>query len=357
VYKIDSVNGKYAVTGGKFLGGGGGGSDKEGFNTLEASLDLGEIVVKDIEDFDDDDIIVTASAVGSPASTEGYISVEQIIENYNLFKKIFGKDIKGIITNENGGHSTTNGWLLSAATGIPLIDAPCNGRAHPTGVMGSMGLEKVEGYKTIQTASGGRNDNSITVFAEGTMDSAAKIIRQAAVEAGGLVTVIRNPAKAKYVKDNAAVKSLSQAVEIGEIFEESHNVDEIIEKMEINFGLEIIARGTVSNCELVIEGGFDHGYVKIKDKKKEYKVTFWNEFMTADDKDNRLATFPDLIGCMEVGSGKVLSSAEIKKDDQVYIYKIPADKLILGSGMKNREQFKLIEKILNIEILDYISKE
>lgn len=357
MYRINKKNGRYAVVGGAFLGGGGGGSAKEGFAILDETLKSGEILVKDIEEFDAEDIIVTASAVGSPASTQGFISVEQVVDNLELFKAMYGGEIKGIITNENGGLSTTNGWILSAATGIPLIDAPCNGRAHPTGVMGSMGIEDIKGYESVQVASGGKGDKNISTYVKGSMAGAAKIVRQAAVEAGGLVTVLRNPISAKYVRENAAPKSLKQAIEIGEIFECSENTDEIIEKLKEKIDLEIIAKGIIAEYELIIEGGFDYGFIKINDEGKEYKATFWNEFMTIDESGERIATFPDLIGCFDEKSGEILTSAKVKKGDSVYLYKVPGKNLILGAGMKNREQFELIENILKIEIVKYVFEE
>lgn len=358
MYKIDFEIGKCAVVGGAFLGGGGGGSYLEGLSTLENSLKFGEIIVKDIEDFNDEDIIVTASAVGSPASKEGYISTKQVIDNFELFRKIYNLKIAGIITNENGGHSTTNGWILSAATKIPLVDAPCNGRAHPTGVMGSMGLETVDNYITVQTATGGKGIRDMETYVKGNMNNAAKIVRQAAVEAGGLVTVLRNPVNAAYVKKNAAPKALKQAIEIGKIFSNTNDSGEIIKNLINLIGLEVIAKGIITEHQLIIEGGFDHGYIKlITDDGREYKTTFWNEFMTINENNTRLATFPDLIGCIEVESGKVLTSATINKGDSIYLYKVPKQNLILGSGMKNRDQFQLIEDILKTDIIKYVFKE
>lgn len=358
MYEINLENGNYAIMGGIFLGGGGGGSYLEGLATLENSLKLGEIIVKDIEDFNDEDIIVTASAVGSPASEEGFISVEQVINNFKLFKNVYNGKIAGIITNENGGHSTANGWILSAATGIPLVDAPCNGRAHPTGVMGSMGLEIVENYVTVQTASGGKDLKRIETYSRGSMERTSRIIRHAAVEAGGLVTVLRNPVKAEYVGKNAAPKAIMQAVEIGKIFVNSQNTDEIITKLINTVSLEVVAVGRVTDYKLITEGGFDHGYINISaDNGKKYEAAFWNEFMTVDSHGRRLATFPDLIGCIDAKSGKVLTSAEISKNDYIYLYKVPKENLILGSGMKNRKQFQLIENILRKDIVKYTFKE
>jgi uncharacterized protein len=354
MYIIDDKIGQYAVVGGAFLGGGGGGSQEKGLAALKHALKIGKIIVKDIDDFNEQDIILTASAVGSPASEEGFISPEQIIENFELFQKNYGKKIAGIITNENGGYSTTNGWILSAATGIPLVDAPCNGRAHPTGVMGSMGLENIKDYRSFQAASGGKKGKEILTFIKGDMESVSRMVRQSAVEAGGLVTVVRNPVEAVYVKKNAAPRSLKQAIDIGKIFIESKNPESIISSLEKMIGLEVIAKGVVSEYELITEGGFDYGFIKVqKQDKSEIKAYFWNEFMSADE-EKRISTFPELIGCIDIKTGHVLSSATIRKNDEIYLYKVSSNQLILGAGMKNVSQFRLIEKILGIEIVKYV---
>ena len=355
--KIDAISGKHAVLGGAFLGGGGGGSELEGLKTLEEALKYGEIELHSIDEFNADDVIVTASAVGSPASTESYISVEQVVDNLALFKAIYGQEIKGIITNENGGHSTTNGWILAAATGIPLVDAPCNGRAHPTGVMGSMGLETISDYETVQTAAGGKADMAVSVSIRGKLDRASRMVRQAAVESGGLVTVLRNPVGAAYVKEHAAIGSLAMAIEVGKILDEAADTGDAIEKLSDMYDLSLVAQGRVVACNLTIEGGFDHGSIVIDDGDQQYKVTFWNEFMSVEAEGQRLATFPDLIGLLEETSKRVLTSAMVKEGDRVCLYKIPKDHLILGAGMKSRDQIKLVEQVLNIEMEKYIFEE
>ena len=81
--------------------------------------------------------------------------------------------------------------------GIPLIDAPCNGRAHPTGVMGSLNLHRDPNYITTMTCVGGRKElgRHVECTVTGSIDHCSKLVRAAAVEAGGLVAVIRNPVK------------------------------------------------------------------------------------------------------------------------------------------------------------------
>ena len=71
--------------------------------------------------------------------------------------------------------------------GLPVVDVPCNGRAHPTGVMGSMNLHKVKDYKTVQACVGGNPDtgNHVECFFEGSIEHTSKLVRLASIEAGG----------------------------------------------------------------------------------------------------------------------------------------------------------------------------
>ena len=83
---------------------------------------------------------------------------KDIAKTVEILQKNCDFHIGGIITNEQGGEATVNGWLQAAVTGLPVVDAPCNGRAHPTGVMGSMNLHKIPDYTTVQACVGGNPD-------------------------------------------------------------------------------------------------------------------------------------------------------------------------------------------------------
>ena len=96
--------------------------------------------------------------VGAPAAQEKFVSPADMMRCVELFTQSTGIRPGGIITNENGGGSTFNGWLEASMLGIPLIDAPCNGRAHPTGVMGSLNLHRDPNYITTMTCVGGRKE-------------------------------------------------------------------------------------------------------------------------------------------------------------------------------------------------------
>jgi hypothetical protein len=93
--------------------------------------------------------------------------------------------IAGLISNECGGTATTNAWLQAASLGLPVVDAPCNGRADPTGMMGSMGLHAQAGYVSQQAAAG-RDAGAgryVEMSVSGSLETTSGLVRQAAVRA------------------------------------------------------------------------------------------------------------------------------------------------------------------------------
>ena len=345
---------KHALIGGTILGGGGGGSREEGILLGREALKYGSPELMPIEVLKDEDIVVTVSAVGAPAAKDKYITGDDYVRTIELLKKISGKDIAGIITNENGGIATINGWLQSAKLGIPLIDAPCNGRAHPTGVMGSIGLHSLENYVTYQAAAGGNKENGMytEIMTKGSIDNTAKLVRQAAIAAGGLVAVARNPVSVKYLKKNAAIGGIHHAIELGKAFYEG--LEESGEKAvknvaEVLNGI-ILTEGTIRRFNLNTSGGFDVGSLWVN----EYELTFWNEYMTAEADGKRIATFPDLIMTFDKNTGFPVTSAEIKNGQEIIIIKADRSNLKLGSGMKDKKLFEDVEKILDKEIIKYV---
>lgn len=353
--KISRENGIQAIYGGLFLGGGGGGSIKDGISLLDVALNNSDyITVKPITALNDDDIIITASMVGAPSSKDKYVDSKHWEKVFKLFEKNVQTKISGIITNENGGTSTTNGWLLSVLTGIPIIDAPCNGRAHPTGTMGSMGLASLSDYCTVQAAAGGKLNKNIEFICTGNINSTSKLVRQTAIEAGGLVCVLRNPVTKSYVEKNGAIGGIEQAIEIGKIiYNNIGSPDKILLLLKCILDIEVLCSGIINDFELISKGGFDVGQLYIEDNDNSYQTTFWNEYMTVECSEARIATFPDLIVTLDAKTGIPKTSAEIGKGDDIVILKVPKNKIKLGSGMYDKNLFKDIEDILNKEIIKY----
>jgi DUF917 family protein len=354
--EIDGEIVKNAVLGGTLLGGGGGGSLKEGEKLGELSLAVGTPTLISLDELREDAILVTISVVGSPAAKEQYLKPMHYVKAIHLIEEA-GVKVDGLITCENGGLATLNGWFQSAVLEIPVVDAPCNGRAHPTGLMGSMGLHKSKGYVSKQAAVGGDRDKDryLEINVAANIIEASRIIRQTAVSAGGLVGVARNPVTVKYARENAAVGGISQAIKLGKIMREAKEKgpEYMIDQATKFLKGRKIAEGRIEEVKIKTIGGFDIGNVIVRNKKELYELTFWNEYMCLENKGQRIATFPDLIATINLKTGLPLPTAEVREGQNIAILYVPRQELKLGAGMKDPEIFKQIEEATNKQIIKY----
>ena len=133
--KIDNEWVEAAVVGGGILGGGGGGSMSEGRSLGQLALQLGDPRIIDLADVPEDSLILVVSAVGAPSVAEHPTPSHYVRAVSLMLEQLKGK-VGALMTNEIGGLAVVNGLVQSAIVDLPLLDAACNGRAHPTGVMG-----------------------------------------------------------------------------------------------------------------------------------------------------------------------------------------------------------------------------
>lgn len=342
-----------AVLGGALLGGGGGGGIEEGRRLGGLALERGGPRLAELDEVPPDGVLLTVSAVGAPSAREKAVSPEQYVAAVKRFQAIFETEIAGLITNENGGAATVNGWLQSAALDVPLVDAPCNGRAHPTGAMGSMGLDGDAGYVSQQVAIGGdaSRGRQVEVSVAAPLPTAAQVVRDAAVAAGGLVAVARNPVTADYALVHAAPGAIRAAIELGQLLLDSDTPpSDRAEACAARLGGKVIHRGSVRAKQLESRGGFDVGRLMIDD----YELTLWNEYMTLERGGERLGTFPDLIATLAAETGVPVSSAEVDVGDEVLLLWAPRQRLILGAGMRRPNLLKVVEDVVGKDIISFV---
>ena len=347
------------VLGGAVLGGGGGGDVAGGLRNAQLAVRMGSPVLISLDELDDEAPVITASAVGAPAAKDKMVrpidhirALDQIMD---LVGDRQGKKLAGIIPNENGAGSGVNGWIQAAALNLPMVDAPANGRAHPTGLMGAMGLHRQKDYHSIQSAVGGNPDLDLYVemICQGKLAVTANLVRQAAVQAGGLVAVSRDPVPAAYLRENAAPGATSQAMHVGQVVlaEKDKGGQAVIAAVVSAVSGQITCQGIVKQLRLETVGGYDIGLVVIEGDQAA-ELTFWNEFMTLEMDGNRQATFPELITLLSLETGLSISSAELTEGHQVAVLTAPQENLILGKGVLLPETLAEAEKAIGKQLVD-----
>lgn len=346
-----------AIHGGAFFGGGGGGFIALARKLSKDILSKGCPTILSPKEIPPKSLVATVSFLGAPGAPGTRITSENQIRCLSLFESHLKKKVDAFISCENGAVSTINGWLLSAVTGRPVLDAPADGRAHPTGLMGSLGLEKKKGYKTIQAFVGGdaKKGKHVEGVLQGTLDMTAPIIRLAAASTNGLIIVIRHPVSAAYAFRHGAPGALRHALIAGEIIRSHsrHGGVDVAEALAQKFGGTVIADTRAVRFEMSQEGGFDKGYIRMKSGHELY---FLNEYLALDCNGKRIASFPDLIFTLNAESGIPLSSGEIGKGTRMILGVIPKQRLKLGEGVKNPLNYKICEEILGISLVNHARK-
>lgn len=337
-----------ALYGGLLLGGGGGGTLTKGKESLEEAFRYADsIPMVQIDELNPNDVLVNVSIVGTPSAKDISLTAENWKTALKSFEEAYGKKIAGFTSCENGAASTSNGWVISAITGIPMVDAPSDGRAHPTGTMGSIGLNLQPDYETIQVAVGGNGKRYMEMVVRGGMDPASHLVRQAAVADGGLVGVLRNPATVEYVAKNAAIGGLTQALEIGKaFFDAAGSGEKFIAYLQETYGAEILVQGTISDYSLTPQGGYDVGSLKVTGGADCCELLFWNEYMTVTKNGAQVGTFPDLICTLDPKTGEAISTAEATNGREAAVVCIPHDRMILGAGLWQEAGYQEVQELL-----------
>lgn len=338
------------------LGGGGGGPAARGLRSAKEAFELGCVELEELSNLPDDALVATVSGVGAPSRTASMYTSAHYLRALELMEEALERPIAGFIPSEMGANAAFGPMLPAAVRGLPLINAACDGRAHPLGTMGSLGLAADPLYQTIQVACGGLRENGTytELVATGSVPTTAKLCRSAADLAGGRAVVVRNPVTAGYLRKHGAVGCYTQAMELGRVM--SAVRPELRPQAAAEYlGGRIAACGTVEAFSLLSENGLDHGSCTIAAGPERFQLTFYNEFMTMEHGTERLATFPDLITVFDRSTGTVCNTADLQDGMAVTVLAVPRQRLLLSSGVRDGALYQDLERIVRREMRMFIA--
>ena len=75
--------------------------------------------------------------------------------------------------------------------------------------------------------------------------------------------------------------------------------------------------------------------------------------MALENGGKRLATFPDLMTTFD-GMGNPVTSAALKKGDEVYLVNVPKEKIKVGDGNRYPEIYEPVEKALGKPMVKHL---
>lgn len=336
------------VLGGAILGGGGGGWLDEARTLGRLALEKGFSTILPLSSIPRDALLVTVSVVGAPSRGRGLVGPDDYTRAAELLIEKTGLPISGLISSEVGALGVVNGWVQSAALGLPVIDAPANGRAHPLGLMGSMGLHRKSGYLSHQaivarTEKGTKREE---IFISGGIEEVSEAVLAKAAALESMVAVARNPVPASFVFRNGAPGALKMALRLGSVFLDEERPEKRIRSVVDFFREGRVFEGRVERKNLRVEEGLDIGRVEVASGRNRLVLTFWNEFMTLEDSEKRLAMFPDLLMTFDAETALPLASAELEAGSEISLIAVPRKCLLLGAGVRDRRLLCRLEEVV-----------
>ena len=342
-----------AVAGGSVLAAGGGGWVDHGLLVGTTAVQYGTPRLAALDELDPEAMLATVSAIGAPAAVGWEMRPSDYVRALQLLMEAVDEPIVGTVTAQNGSSTTCNGWVASAVLGTVVVDAAGDGRAHPTGKMGSFGLAADDDYQTVQAVAGGNRseDRYLEVVTRGTVRHTANVLRTAADQSGGFISCARNPLPASFVAEHAAVGAISFALDLGEaiLAAEPEGPQRMIDVTAEHLGGRILATGAVRSRTLRTDNAFDIGAVGVG----ELELGFVNEYLTADSGSQRLATFPDVLTTLSLATGRIISIAHLREGDEVAVLHVPKANVPLGDGVREPSVYPEVEAMLGKPLAEY----
>jgi DUF917 family protein len=343
-----------AIVGGLLLSAGGSGKTRGMRNrkTGEQALDFGPIVMKTVDEFDDDDQVFVATGVGAPGFSKAVVTLRDSVEAARMLMDATGGSPDCIMPGHVPG---LNCWMQAAVFGVPVLDAATNGRGHPTVKMGGMGLTRTPSHFVTQAGCGGAPDDRVEIVVTGSLTKTSTIMRAASVQNGGSLAASRGPFSIALVREGGAPGAMSLAVRIGQAMVGAAEGRARAEAAAAALGGEIVAQGPVVSNDCRYDAGFDIGTVVVDDRRGRLTLHVYNEFMAADRDGERLLTFPDMMGSLDQATGDVIAISEMTPGRGVTIVGASRRRYPVGASALDPGVFPEVEEKLGVPLARYLA--
>ena len=339
-----------ALLGGMLLSAGGSGKERAARDRMfaERAFAAGAVRLAPLDTVDDEADVVIATAVGAPGAGQHLVNPDHSVRAARNLLRASGATPAGIVPGHVPG---LYAWLQAGALGVPLLDAACNGRGHPTVKMGSLGLSSQPGFRLYQCGVGDQVE--ITVHGNTLVTSA--LMRAAAVNNGGLVMAARGPVKAGLVRRAGALGAIGYQLGLGRaVLDAGAGAERRLEAVLRFTRGRLLAHGSVVSNSVAYGEGFDVGSVNVRSGSgAAVALGVCNEFMFAESEGRRIATFPDLVAALDLRSGEVLAIGEMVPGTPVAVVAVSKRELPMGPGIFDPAVYPDVERALGAELARY----
>lgn len=313
--------------GASLLGAGGGGDPYIGkLMAMGAIKEHGPVTLLSVDEIPDDALIVPMAMMGAPTVlAEKAANGREAKALYDLVSKYFGKKVYAFMPMEAGGFNSMFPIVCAATLGLPLVDVDGMGRAFPELQMVTFSIGDVSASPMALTDEKG----NAVIFETISNKWTEELARAVTMSCGGSVAVALYPMDGRTVKQYGVKDIVTRSQELGEAI---RSVKKSTEKLPEEHFLEFtggyrLFKGKISDVVRETRGAFNFGTVVLEGiadcKRKQAKVEFQNENLTAMVDGEYVATVPDLICLVDTETFLPVTTDALKYGKRVLVVGLP----------------------------------
>lgn len=315
------------------LGTGGGGDPYHKLLNMRQLYAQGHTVTLiDPMSLDSDACIAVVSNMGAPIVGQERLSDPEFSARpVRMMEQYLGRKFDAVMALEIGGGNGLQPMMISALTGIPVVDADTMGRAYPEAQMTSVAVANLKCYPF---AMADIRDNEVIIPRAESWTWMERISRKACTEFGSVAATCKAPRTGEEIKKYGVLYTTSKAIRLGEtVLEARRNHSDPIDAVLNAAEGKRIFTGKIVDVERRATEGFLRGKAAIEglgpDSGSKMVVHFQNEFAVAFKDDVPVVMTPDLICLLDTVSGEGIGTDIIRFGQRVSVLALPAPPVFL----------------------------
>lgn len=310
------------------LGTGGGGNPYYGKLHVRRLLREGaQVPIVAPEELPDDALVVSVGGMGAPTvGIERISRGDEPLVALRALEEHLGRKATHLIPGEIGGSNSMRPMVVSAMTGLPVVDADGMGRAFPELQMETFVINGVE----ATPAALADIDHNLVIFPY--LKDAVTLERYAravTIQMGGSAGYAFPPMSGLQVKQYAVPMTITLAVRIGAAVMDARrrHTDPVAAVLEVAGGT-VLFRGKIVDVQRRMAAGFARGSLLLEglgdDRGEQLAIDFQNENLIARRGDEVLAVVPDLICLVDQETAAPVTTEVVRYGLRVAVLGIPA---------------------------------
>jgi DUF917 family protein len=319
------------ATGAWILGAGGGGSPYHALLNIREEYRRGvRVTLMDPMALADDDLVAVVSNMGAPLVGQERLSDPALAAKpVRMMESFLGRPFRAVMSLEIGGGNALQPLLVSARTGLPVVDADSMGRAYPEAQMTTFAIGDLSMFPLTLADV---RDNEVIVARAESWTWMERLSRTACTAVGSIAATCKAPRTGREVKEWGVLHTTTKAIRLGCAVHEAraHHRDPVAAILDRWGGVRLLV-GKVQDVQREATGGFLRGRAEIlglaSDRDRVLALDFQNEWTVGRLDGRPIVTVPEIIAVLDTESGEAVGTETLRFGQRVTVIALPAPPL------------------------------